>query len=116
MPEGTAAEVSGISLRAGGVTEAAANGIAKDILAGHGRWRSNSDHYDRNEKRRYAHVSSALQLAVPAGVEKRKGQRSPSVQHTTCDAITLGIGKKEIGKGPGKAKSKRRKDARTVQA
>ena len=118
VPEGTAAGVSGISLRAGGVTEAAANGISKEILAGHGRWRSNSgpEHYDRNDKRKYEHVSSALQLAVSAGVKKRKGQNSPSVQGTTCNANTLEVGEKEIRKGPGKAKSKQPKKARTVQA
>ena len=110
VPEGTAAEVSGISLRAGGVTEAAANGISKEILAGHGRWRSNSgpEHYDRNDKRKYEHVSGALQLAVPAGMKERKRHKGPSVQDTTCDASTLGLGQKEKGKGkgPGKAKAK----------
>jgi hypothetical protein len=110
VPEGTAAEVSGISLRAGGVTEAAANGISKEILAGHGRWRSNSgpEHYDRNDKRKYEHVSGALQLAVSAGMKERKRHKGPSVQDTTCDASTLGLGQKEKGKGkgPGKAKAK----------
>ena len=36
VPPGTAKEVSGISLRAGGVTEAAACGMEKQLLAGHG--------------------------------------------------------------------------------
>ena len=114
VPEGTAAEVSGISLRAGGVTEAAANRISKEILAGHGRWRSNSgpEHYDRNDKRKYERVSGALQLAVSAGRKRKKERESPSVHGTTCDARTLGIGKKEIGKGPGKAKAKGERTAR----
>ena len=40
VPPGTAKEVSGISLRAGGVTEAAACGMENQLLAGHGRRKS----------------------------------------------------------------------------
>ena len=66
VPEGTAQTVSGISLRAGGVTEAAANGIMRELLAGHGRWKSNSgpEQYDRNDKRKFRVISDTLQDAM----------------------------------------------------
>ena len=76
VPEGTAQEMSGISLRAGGVTEAAAQGIHKEILAGHGRWCgvSGPEHYDRNDKRKYRVVSDRLYAAT--GNSRRKKARA----------------------------------------
>lgn len=63
---GLSEQVSGISLRAGGVTEAAAAGIEKEILAGHGRWKSLSgpESYDRQDKRKFVGVSNALQQSL----------------------------------------------------
>ena len=60
---GTAKAVSGISLRAGGVTETAACGMEKQLLAGHGRWKSLSgpDAYAGNGKRAFGRVSTVLQ-------------------------------------------------------
>lgn len=74
VEEGTAQEVSGISLRAGGVTAAAAARIERQILAGHGRWRSLSgpESYDRQDKRKF--VSDALQRSMKA--PSRKGKAS----------------------------------------
>ena len=70
---GTSEKVSGISLRAGGVTEAAAQGIERELLADHGRWRSVSgvEQYDRLDKRKFARVSSALSQGIEASVAKR---------------------------------------------
>ena len=70
---GLGAQVSGISLRAGGVTEAAAQGIERELLADHGRWRSVSgvEQYDRLDKRKFARVSSALSQGIEASVAKR---------------------------------------------
>ena len=70
---GTADEVSGISLRAGGVTEAAAAGIERELLAGHGRWKSLSgpEQYDRNDKRKYKGISDALHQSMRKG--KKRG-------------------------------------------
>ena len=66
VPPGTAKEVSGILLRAGGVTEAAACGMEKRLLAGHGRWKSLSgpEAYDRNDKRKFERVSTVLQESL----------------------------------------------------
>ena len=74
VPEGTSTQVSGISLRAGGVTEAAAQGIERELLADHGRWRSVSgvEQYDRNDRRKFARVSSALQQGLEQSVHKRR--------------------------------------------
>lgn len=71
---GSAEQVSGISLRAGGVTEAAANGIHKEILAGHGRWCgvSGPEAYDRNDKRKYKVVSTTLYEAMERTSKKRR--------------------------------------------
>ena len=76
VEEGTAQVVSGISLRAGGVTEAAAAGVEKEILAGHGRWRSlnGPESYDRQDKRKFVRVSDALQMSMRA--PSRKGKAS----------------------------------------
>ena len=73
---GTAEEVSGISLRAGGVTEAAAAGIERELLAGHGRWRSLSgpEQYDRNDKRKFRGVSDALHRSMH--IDKKRRQLS----------------------------------------
>ena len=62
VPKGTNRDVSGISLRAGGVTEAAAQGLERELLAGHGRWRSVSgvESYDRQDKRKFAAISRSL--------------------------------------------------------
>ena len=66
VPPGTAKEVSGISLRAGGATEAAACGMEKQLLAVHGRWKSLSGpetetyNYDRNDKRKFGRVPAVL--------------------------------------------------------
>ena len=66
VEEGTAAKVSGISLRAGGVTEAAAQGIMRELLAGHGRWKSSSgpEQYARQDKRKFRVISDVLQGSV----------------------------------------------------
>jgi len=71
VPEGTAAEISGISLRAGGVTVAAAAGLMRDILASHGRWRSESgpEHYDRGMMSKFKVVSEALHAAMTTPTE-----------------------------------------------
>ena len=74
VPEGTSTQVSGISLRAGGVTEAAAQGIERELLADHGRWRSVSgvEQYDRNDQRKFARVSNALQQGLEQSVHKKR--------------------------------------------
>ena len=79
VPAGTAEEASGISLRAGGVTEAAACGMEKEILAGHGRWKSLSgpESYDRQDKRKFERVSTTLQNAMHQ--QGRKDGRHASV-------------------------------------
>ena len=62
VPPGTAKEVSGISLRAGGATEAAACGMEKHLPAGHGRWKSlnGTEAYHRNDKRKFERVPAVL--------------------------------------------------------
>jgi len=72
VEEGFSKEVSGISLRAGGVTEAAAAGIERELLAGHGRWKSLSgpEHYDRQDKRKFVRVSDALQQSMRKKVKR----------------------------------------------
>ena len=68
VPPGTAKEVSGISLRAGGVTDAAARhcGMEKQRLAGHGIWKrlSGPEAYDRNDKMEFERVSAVLQESL----------------------------------------------------
>ena len=79
VPEGTSKTVSGISLRAGGVTVAAAQGITREILSGHGRWKSVSgpEHYDRCDLSKFAGVSNALQQALrPQKPRSHTGMRS----------------------------------------
>ena len=77
VPEGTSELVSGISIRAGGVTEAAAQGIERELLADHGRWKSVSgvEQYDRNDKRKFARVSSALQKGLRESENRTKKRR-----------------------------------------
>ena len=77
VPEGMAETVSGISLRAGGVTEAAAMGIERELLAGHGRWKSNSgpEQYDRQDKRKFKGVTAALQRSLRDHSEGKKRKR-----------------------------------------
>lgn len=79
VPEGTVAEISGISLRAGGVTVGAAAGLTRDILAGHGRWKSESgpEHYDRGRLEKFKVVSEALQAAMTT---PEAGGRKPGVK------------------------------------
>ena len=93
VPEGTAANASGISLRAGGVTEAAANGIARELQAGHGRWKSLSgpEAYDRQDQRKYAVVSDALQQ----GMQKAKNK---SRCRSTLEKRSLESGTRKKGK------------------
>ena len=68
---------SGISMCAGGVTEAAAQGIERELLADHGRWKSVSgvEQYDRNDKRKFARVSSALQKGLRESGNRTKKRR-----------------------------------------
>ena len=71
---GTAKTVSGISLRAGGVTEASAQGITRELLAGHGRWKSNSgpEQYDRQDKRKFRVISDKLHDALQQGKRQKR--------------------------------------------
>ena len=66
VPEGTLADVSGISLRAGGVTSAAALDIGRELLQGHGRWLGEMSvlHYDRGILQRFGKVTRTLNAAV----------------------------------------------------
>ena len=59
-------EVSGISMRAGGVTSAAALDIGRELLQGHGRWHGEMSvlHYDRGIVGRFKTVTKTLYDAV----------------------------------------------------
>jgi hypothetical protein len=63
---GTLHDVSGISMRAGGVTSAAALDIGRELLQGHGRWHGEMSvlHYDRGIVGRFKPVTATLYGAV----------------------------------------------------
>ena len=63
---GTLHDVSGISMRAGGVTSAAALDIGRELLQGHGRWMGEMSvlHYDRGIVGRFKPVTKTLYDAV----------------------------------------------------
>ena len=62
----------------GGVTEAAAQGMERELLAGHGRWRSVSgvEQYDRLDKRKFVRVSEGLYKGMDVVKPSRKKRKS----------------------------------------
>ena len=83
MPEDMAETVSGISLRAGGVTGAAVMGIGRELLAGHVRWKNNSGpgQYDRQDKRKFKGVAAPLQQSMRGHTEANKRKRQVPEGH-----------------------------------